>query len=541
MSARTKIASCFEAALEKMNVSGVTVDVTRPDVKLHGDFSTNCAMTLSKTLKKPPRAIAEEILANLDRALFEKVEVVGPGFINMFLTKEAIFDFLGDAIADPKYGRWDIGKGTKVQIEFVSANPTGPITVANGRGAPLGDTLATLLQWIGYDVFREFYVNDRGAKVTHLAKSLEQRYRQALGLSWQLHEEAYPGEYLLDIAKEMLPEFGEEPLNYPDEKRLEFFGRQAVSRIISTQQKVFEKFGIKFDRWFSEREMAEKGEIEKTLDGLRSAGALYEHEGATFMRSTDYGDDKDFVIIKSSGEPTYTATDIAYHVGKFERGFQKVIDIMGADHHGHVGPMFAGLKALGYDEKRLEFLLYQLVHLFRGGELVKMSKSSGEFVTLEELLDEVGVDAARYYYLIRSSDTQLNFDLDLAKSKTMDNPVYYVQYAHVRCCAIMDDERAKALDLSKVAPFEGDLETDLAKEILDFPEEVKSCALAYAPNRITSYAERLAKAFHSFYHDCRVLQESPEVAARRMLLVAATRKVIASALEILGVSAPERM
>lgn len=546
MSIKTHISKIFSDALEKMGVFDVEAGITRPDSKEHGDYSTNVAMGLSKQLKKPPRAIAEEIVSLTyksltDGSIFEKVEVVGPGFINIFLKKDVVSGFVKQALEDSSYGKWCVGGGKKVQVEFVSANPTGPITVANGRGGPLGDSLARLLEWTGYDVHREFYVNDRGAKVVHLAGSLEARYKQALGMPLVLPPEGYPGEYLLDIAKNIAKEFGEEPLGWDEARRLEFFGKQAVERIVATQKAVFEKFGIKFDRWFSEREMAERGEIDQTLSMLSEKGVLYQQDGATYMRSTDFGDDKDFVVVKSNGEPTYTTTDIAYHIGKFKRGFGHVIDVMGADHHGHTGPMFAALEALGQPKDSLEFLLYQLVHLFRGGQQVKMSKSSGEFVTLDELLSEVGTDSARYFFLMRSSDTHLNFDLDLAKSQTMDNPVYYVQYAHVRCCAIADDPRASSANPLKADAFEGDLETELAKAILDFPEEVLGAANSRAPNRIAAYAEKLSACFHSFYHDCRVLGEEQEVADRRMLLVLSTKKVIASALSILGVSAPERM
>jgi len=540
VSVRTSIASIFEAALFKLGVQA-QIDISRPEFAQHGDFSTNIAMSLAKQLKKPPRAIAEDIINNLDHKLFSNVEIAGAGFINVFLKPEVLKDLVFEAVNDSNYGRWNIGGGKSVQVEFVSANPTGPITVANARGGPLGDSVARLLEWIGYNVWREFYVNDRGAKIGHLARSLEQRYRQAMDLIWELPPEGYPGEYLLDIARDVFTEYGDGILKKDENERLAFFGEQAVARIIAGQQKVLKRFGVKFDLWFSEKEMSAKGEIEKALDRLKEKGVLYEQDGAIWMKSTDYGDDKDFVVIKSGGEPTYTATDFAYHIGKYDRGFDLSIDLLGADHQGHTGPMFAALEAIGIPKERLEFLLYQLVYLIKGGQQVKMSKSSGEFVTLDELLDEVPPDAARYFYLMRSSDTHLNFDIDLAKSQTMENPVYYVQYAHVRCNAIINDERANGVDIGKSLYFEDNLEINLAKELIDFPDEVKACALARAPHRIASYAERVASAFHSFYHDCRVLQEPFEILNRRMLLVLATRKVLSSCLSILGVTAPERM
>lgn len=539
MSLRQAVAEKLALALQKMNVE-FAPDVMRPDSPDHGDWSSNCAMALAKQMKKAPRMVAEEILSNLDQSIFSKVEVVGPGFMNFFLKPEFVMEFV-KAACENGFGRSNLGNGAKIMVEFVSANPTGPVTVANGRGAPLGDSIARLLEWVGYSVHREFYVNDRGSKITNLGRSLEQRYRQARGLDWSMPEEGYPGEYLLDIAKEMVPDFGSAPFEMKDDERIVFFSRQAVERMISWQKRVFEKFGIKFDLWFSEREMAEKGAIEQTLERLKKAGCIYESEGALWLRSTDYGDDKDFVVVKSTGDATYTLGDIAYHIGKFDRGFDLAIDLMGADHHGHVGPMHAGLQALGIDHERLEFVLYQLVHLFRGDQQIKMSKSSGEFVTLEELLDEVGVDAARYFYLMRSSDTHLNFDLELAKSQTMDNPVYYVQYAHVRCCAIMDDERAKAINISKASPLDHPLEKALAMELMTFPDEVRASASARTPHRIASYAEKVAQALHSFYYECHVLNQEPDVQARRMLLVMASRNVLKGCLDILGVSAPNRM
>jgi len=530
----------IQNALEKMGVFDARVEVIRPDTPDHGDLSTNVAMTLSKQLRKAPRMIAEELISHTDPSPFDKVEIAGPGFVNFYFN-QAMFKRFVEFCEKPGFGRWDVGQSQPMQVEFVSANPTGPVTVANGRGAPLGDSISRLLEWIGYKVDREFYVNDRGAKIGHLGKSLEIRYRQAGGESCELPEEGYPGEYLLDIAKEMRAELGNKPLEMNDDARNEFFRTEAVARMIAWQRKVFEDFGIVFDRWFLETSMVESGEIDQAIKDLDSKGFLYKEDGAVWMKSTELGDDKDFVIIKSNGDPTYTATDIAYHRNKFARGYVHMINLMGADHHGHTGPMYAGLEALGYDKNKLEFHLYQLVHLFRDGKQVKMSKSSGEFVTLEELLEEVGKDAARYFYLMRSSDTHLNFDLDLAKKKTMENPVYYVQYAHVRCCAIMDDERAAGIADVDFAGFEGDAEVGLARELMWFPDEVRQAATMRAPNRICSYAERLAAAFHSFYHDCRVLGEEDIVAARRMKLVSSTRAVLKSCLEILGVSAPERM
>ena len=539
-SIRDRIAGILDDYLRQKSIDNHSFEVLRPDTPKHGDYSSNIAMGLAGKLKMPPRKIAEEIIESIDKTMFSRVEIAGPGFINFFLAGDVFVQWLRHALNDD-FGRWDIGDEKKIQVEFVSANPTGPVTVANGRGAPLGDSIARLLEWTGHYVSREFYVNDRGAKIDNLAYSLEERFKQAHNLEWNIPEEGYPGEYLLDIAVEIKMEYGTIPLEMDDESRHQFFRKEATSRIIKWQRDVFSRFGINFDVWFSEKKMVETGEIEDAIARLKERGMLYEEDGATWMRSTDLGDDKDFVIIKSNGDATYTATDIAYHINKFNRGFDHVIDVMGADHHGHIGPMKAGLEALAYHKDKLEFHLYQLVHLFKDGKQVKMSKSSGEFITLEELLDEVGVDVSRYFYLMRTSDTHLNFDIDQAKSKSMDNPAYYVQYAYVRCNAITSDERAGDADISNVSVFTEDAELNLIREIITLPDVIISASNARAPNRITQFAEKVAGAFHHFYHKCRVLDESDEIRNKRLLLVKATRCVLKSALSVLGVSAPEKM
>lgn len=539
-SIKNHIVGLLDSYLDKKGVKGHSFEILRPDTPKYGDFSSNIAMGLAGKLKTSPHKIAEDIIELIDKSMFKRVEIAGPGFINFFLSGDAFIQWLRYSL-DDDFGRWNTGAGKKVQVEFVSANPTGPVTVANGRGAPLGDTIARLLEWTGHDVSREFYVNDRGAKIGNLARSLEERFKQVHDLEWTIPEEGYPGEYLLDIANEIKKEYGKQPLEMDDETWHQFFRNEAVNRIIQWQRDVFSRFGIDFDVWFSEKKMVETGEIDNTIARLRDSGMLYEKDGATWMRSTDLGDDKDFVIIKSNGDATYTATDITYHINKFNRGFDHLIDVMGADHHGHVGPMEAGLEALGYDKNKLEFHLYQLVHLFKDGKQVKMSKSSGEFVTLEELLEEIGVDVSRYFYLMRTSDTHLNFDIDQAKSKSMDNPAYYVQYAHVRCNAIMGDEKAVDVDLENISAFTEDAELNLIRELISFPDEIASASFARAPNRIATYAEKVAGAFHHFYHKCRVLDENDEIRNRRLLLVKATRCVLKSALAVLGVSAPERM
>ena len=526
--------------------------IETPPNKQFGDFSSNAALVLARHAGMSPRDLAQILVKRLTPdSLIERVEVAGPGFINFYLKTQWLYDVLLQIEAEgDRYGTCNIGQGRRVQVEYVSANPTGPIAVVQGRAAAFGDALANLLEAIGYNVFREYYVNDGGSQIEHLARSLEVRYMQVLGYDVQLPEDCYPGEYLIDIAKELVESDGDRYLHMPEEERLSIFNDIAVSRIVEKQKQSMDAFGVRFDCWYSEKTLYTSGKLEETLELLRNSGYVYEDEGALWFRSTDFGDDKDRVLVRSNGQPTYLASDIAYHLDKFRRGFEYVIDIWGPDHHGHVKPVLAAMEALGWGG-RLEILLHQVVRLFNEGELVRMSKRAGDIILLDDLVSEVGVDAARFFFLMRGAETPLDFDLELAKRQSSENPVYYVQYAHARICSILR-EAAKTAGVEQVqippatevnlSLLTAEPEKDLMRKLFEFPEEVRTAAETREPDRLTRYAMDLASTFHIFYRDCRVLNnDNPDLTASRLVLVNCTRIVLRNALRLLGISAPERM
>ncbi|EKP94803.1 arginine--tRNA ligase [Thermaerobacter subterraneus] len=524
---------------------GVQVEVPRDP--RHGDFASNAALVLAGRARRAPREVAAVLERHLPGgAWLRKVEAAGPGFLNFHLAddwwREGVRAILR---AGEAFGRTDRGGGLRVQVEFVSANPTGPLGVVNARAAALGDALARVLQAAGYRVEKEFYLNDAGNQIRKLALSLEARMRQELGQPAEIPEGGYPGEYLIDIARDLLAAEGPALLDRPEEERWERMARFAVEAIVAQMRTQLARFGVEFDEWYPETRVREAGYPERVLERLRQRGMVYEQDGALWLRSSAVGDDKDRVLVRRDGEYTYTLVDIAYHLTKWERGFQRAIDIWGQDHHGHVVPMQAALRALGLPDGWFEVLLTQMVHLVRGGQAVRMSKRRGELVTMAEFLDEVDVDAARYFFLMRSPDTHLDFDLDLANLRSSENPVYYVQYAHARACGILRQAEAEAglrpdgsADLS---PLGDPAERDLARRLLDLPGEVAAAAEAREPHRLTYYLKDVATLFHQFYTRCRVLGEEDPVARARLVLVDATRQVLATALGLLGVTAPERM
>ncbi|ADU52416.1 arginyl-tRNA synthetase [Thermaerobacter marianensis DSM 12885] len=524
---------------------GVQVEVPRDP--RHGDFASNAALVLAGRAGRPPREVAAVFQRHLPGgAWLRQVEVAGPGFLNFYLAdawwKEGVRAILqaGDA-----FGATDAGAGRKVQVEFVSANPTGPLGVVNARAAALGDALARVLEAAGYRVEKEFYLNDAGNQIRKLAQSVEARMRQELGQEAEIPEGGYPGAYLIDIARDLLAAEGPGLLDRPEEQRWERMARFAVESLVAQMRTQLARFGVEFDVWYPESRVRAEGYPERVLERLRQRDMVYEHDGAVWLRSSAVGDDKDRVLVRRDGEYTYTLVDIAYHLTKWERGFQQAIDIWGQDHHGHVVPMEAALRALGLPDGWFEVLLTQMVHLVRGGQAVRMSKRRGELVTMAEFLDEVDVDAARYFFLMRSPDTHLDFDLDLANLRSNENPVYYVQYAHARACGILRQAEAEAglrpdpaADLS---PLGDPAERDLARRLLDLPGEVAAAAAAREPHRLTYYLKDVATLFHQFYTRCRVLGEEEPVARARLALVDATRRVLARTLGLLGVTAPERM
>ncbi|MDI6844460.1 MAG: arginine--tRNA ligase [Anaerosomatales bacterium] len=538
------------------------VEVERPRDPGHGDWATNVALKSARAAGMAPRDLAALIAQRIaDHPDIASVEVAGPGFINVRLAP-AVFQREVERVRRERerYGAQP-PRGERVQVEFVSANPVGPMHVGHGRWAALGDSIARLLEHAGYDVEREFYVNDAGVQMDVFAASVSARYMELCGREVQFPEDGYRGAYITDIAREIFEDEGEAWADRPASEREAHFKERAYTQVLEHLKRVLHAFGVDFDVWFSERTLhapAPDGgpsEIERAIERLREAGHVYEHEGAVWFRSTSFGDDKDRVLVKADGSYTYFAADVAYHWDKFGvRGFDRVIDLWGADHHGYVKRMEAACAALGFPGQ-LEVIIGQMVNLFRNGEVVRMSKRTGEMVTFEELLDEVGADAARYFFLRRSTDQSLDFDIGLAKQQTNENPVFYVQYAHARICSILrkaaGEEGASDVDAlaARLVPADVDLallsedaEIALLRKIAEFPEVAAGAAEQRAPHRVTRYAEDLATAFHQFYTVCRVVDpEAPALSAARLALCDATRLAIAAALGLLGVSAPARM
>lgn len=520
-----------------------------PREKAHGDLATNLAMQLTRIAKRNPREIAALILEHFDkgRASVESAEIAGPGFINFRLDKRFLYPVIGDVRTQgDNYGRVNAGAGQKVQVEFVSANPTGSLHLGHARGAAVGDALCNLLDFAGYEVTREYYINDAGNQVLNLAKSIEARYRQALGQDAEMPEDGYYGEDIIQFARELAEKEGDKLLSLPDDERLAFFRSYGLERELDKIRRDLDRFGVRFDNWFSETSLYESGKVEAALSDLRAKGQVYEKDGAVWLSTTPYGDDKDRVLVKNDGSYTYLTPDIAYHMDKYSRGYDRMINIWGADHHGYIPRMKAAMAALGNDPDKLTVLIAQMVSLYQNGEKVKMSKRTGKAVTMEELMDEVGVDAIRYFFTMRSMDSHLDFDMDLAVSTSNDNPVYYVQYAHARICSIFRQAEEQGITLQPwdQAPLHrltAEQEYELLRKLGELPEAVADAARIYAPHAIIRYVYELASQFHSYYRAERVITEDAEQTQARLQLVAAVRTVIANCLRIVGVSAPERM
>jgi len=528
------------------SVAASTIELEQPRDPAHGDLATNLALTLAKSLKQKPRAVADRLVATLTlpQGLVRKIEVAGPGFVNFFLAEAQLATVLAGVLAaGGNYGKGDARRGTKVNVEFVSANPTGPLHVGHGRGAALGDGIASLLEWTGHAVTREFYVNDAGTQIDKLARSLWARVQQAVGRPADIPEGGYHGEYLIELAAAVLAREGRSFADLPQEEGERRCREIGVQSQRAEQDQDLREFGVKFDVTFFESSVYRDGLLDQTLADLHARGYTYERDGALWLRTTAFGDDKDRVLRKSDGTYTYLLPDIAYHRQKHERGFARAIDVLGADHHGYIGRMRAAMQALGYPADFYHVELVQLVRVVRGGEEVRFSKRSGEFVTLRDLFQETGVDAARYFFLMRRGDAQFVFDVDLAKSQKEENPVYYVQMAHARMSGIFRvaarepaSVRADGVDLAVLVEPE---EADLMKEVAAFPGVVARAAETLEPHRVTGYLEGLARRAHGWYHKYRVLGE-PEEAAR-LVLAAAVRHVLANGLNLLGISAPDRM
>ena len=516
-----------------------------PPQKEFGDFATNFAMQAARSLKCNPRVVAQAVVDNLACAYIDKTEIAGPGFINFYLKQDWVYSLLSNILAQgDSYGDLKQENPEKIQLEYVSANPTGPLHVGHGRGAAVGSALANLMKAAGYDVTREYYINDAGNQIENLAASVNARYLALMGVECEFPENGYHGVDIIDTAKRIVKIYGDKFMQMEEENRLHEFKTLALKEKLAALKEDLQAFNVDFDVWFSEKTLHDEGRIKAACDFLLERGHMYEKDGALWLKSTEYGDDKDRVVIRDNGIPTYLAADIAYHRDKFERGFDHVINLWGADHHGYIARMKAAVGSLGYKPEQLEVLILQMVSLYRNGELVKMSKRTGQSVTLNELIEEVGTDAARFFFIMRSIDSQLDFDLTLATEKSSDNPVYYVQYAHARICSILRqiaDENIAIDEKAPLASLTAEVEINLIKKLGEYPELIAAAAKERAPHRVAHYVYELASLFHSFYNQCRILGVEPEVQQARLLLVIAVSHVLKHALNILGISAPERM
>ena len=536
------------SAIEK----GVVKEGELPDVLLEvppqkefGDFATNFAMQSARSLKCSPRIIAQAVIDNLDCAYVEKAEIAGPGFINFYLKNNWLSDLFANIVkAGENYGNLKAPTDEKIQIEYVSANPTGPLHVGHGRGAAVGSSLANLMKAAGYNVIREYYINDAGNQINNLAASVNARYLEAFGIDVEFPENGYHGHDIIDTAERIKRIYGDKFLKMEEEQRIEEFRTIALKEKLAALKEDLEAFNVTYDVWFSEQTLHDGNKIKEACDYLTERGYMYEKDGALWLKATEYGDDKDRVVIRDNGVPTYFAADIAYHRNKFERGFDRVINLWGADHHGYIARMKAAVGALGYNPEQLEVLILQMVSLYRNGELVKMSKRTGQSVTLNELIEEVGTDAARFFFVMRSIDSQLDFDLTLATEKSNENPVYYIQYAHARICSIFRQLKEAGIEEAAEADYTlltDPAEIELIKKLGEYPELIASAAKERAVHRVAHYVHELAGLFHTFYNHCRIIQEDKELEKARLALVTAVRITIANSLAILGVSAPEKM
>ncbi|MDH5543216.1 MAG: arginine--tRNA ligase [Nitrospinota bacterium] len=550
---KEKVRTAVKEAL--VNVFGEMADfetlaiaIEVPPEEKFGDFSTNAAMVCAKPLKSAPQKIAAKLLEELGKnEIFSSVTSAGPGFINMFI-KPSVWHEEFKSIPDnpSEYGNGEPKSGGRIMIEFVSANPTGPLHIGHGRGAAVGDVLARLLKKAGHDVTTEYYVNDAGLQMENLGKSTYVRYRESFGESMEFPENGYKGDYIKDIAGEVVEKHGREFLDKPEAEALSFFTKYTADHILSDIKKDLDNFRVSFDNWTSEKTFHEGEKVEGVIKDLVAKGEIYESDGALWLKTTSAGDEKDRVVKRGNGATTYLAADIAYHADKYRRGFSELIDIWGADHHGYVARMKAAVKALGHDPESLKTLLIQLVNLKKGGEVVAMSTRSGEFTSLKDVVDEVGVDSARFFFLLRSYDSHLDFDIDLAKEQSSENPVYYVQYAHARICNILITARENGY--AEIPPLNADLgaleseeEFRMIKKALAFPDLVADCAANLSPHPITHYLGELAGLFHKFYNLHRVVTDDKRLTNARLAMISRVRVVLANGLSILGVNAPEKM
>ncbi|MCI9094090.1 MAG: arginine--tRNA ligase [Coprobacillus sp.] len=517
-----------------------------PKDKAHGDYSSNLAMQLTKILKRNPREIAQGIVEaiNKEAGNIDHIEIAGPGFINLFLKKDAMTSIIKEVLEEKdNYGKSNYGQGIKYNVEYVSANPTGDLHLGHAKGAAVGDSICRIMSAAGYDVTREYYINDAGNQITNLALSLYARYLQLFGIEKELPEDGYHGKDIIEIAKNIKEELGDQFINVDEQEAITYFRKIGTEHELQKIKDILKEYRVLHDVWFSETSLYNENKVEPTIQKLKDRGYTYEADGALWFKSTEFGDDKDRVLIKTDGSYTYLTPDIAYHLNKLDRGYEYLVDLLGADHHGYIARMKAAIQALGYNSDQLNIDIMQMVRMVENGEVVKMSKRTGNAVTIKDLIEDIGVDAARYFFVSKAASSPFDFDLGLAKSKSNENPVYYAQYAHARMCSILN--QAKNVDIDIANHYElitHEKEIELVKHINEFRNEIVESAKIRAPHKIANYIQRLAQLFHSFYNDCYVIDENnKELSSQRLALVVASQITLKNALNLIGVSAPEKM
>lgn len=517
-----------------------------PKDKAHGDYSSNIAMQLTRVLRRNPREIAQGIIETIDQEAghIDHIEIAGPGFINLFLKKDAMTSIIKEVLEEKDhYGCSDYGKGIRYNVEYVSANPTGDLHLGHAKGAAVGDSICRIMSAAGYDVTREYYINDAGNQITNLALSLQARYLQLFGIEKELPEDGYHGKDVIEIAKKIKDEIGDKFVEADEKEALAYFRKVGTEHELEKIKDILKEYRVQHDVWFSETSLYEDNKVLPTIQKLKDKGYTYESDGALWFKSTEFGDDKDRVLIKSDGSYTYLTPDIAYHLNKLDRGYEYLVDLLGADHHGYIARMKAAIQALGYNADQLNIDIMQMVRMVEDGEVVKMSKRTGNAVTIKDLIEEIGVDATRYFFVSKAASSPFDFDLGLAKSQSNENPVYYAQYAHARMCSILNQAKQAGIEVADhYELITHEKEIELVKHINELRNEVVESAKARAPHKIANYIQRLAQLFHSFYNDCYVIDENnKELSSQRLALVVASQITLKNALNLIGVSAPEKM
>ena len=538
MDIKKDLRNIINECLSKMNIDGVSFIVEVPKNKENGDYSTNVAMELTKVLRKNPREIAEEIVANIDKGnIIDRIVIAGAGFINFYINNSYLLKGIDEIIKlDKDYGKSNIGNKKKINIEYVSANPTGILHVGTARGASYGDNLSRIMSFAGYDVTREYYINDGGNQIHNLGLSIKARYDNICGKELNMPEDGYHGEEIIEIAQGIYDEFGDSKLD----AEISYFTNLGVSKLLQRIKDDLKNFRVEFDVWSSEMAIRNSGKIEECLASLEKNGNIYDAEGAKWLRTTKYGDDKDRVVVKHDGSYTYLVPDIAYHLDKIHRGFDNLIDVFGADHHGYVSRLKASIDALGYDSKILDVKLLQMVKLIRDGEEVKMSKRTGQTITINELVEEVGLNASRYFFAAKSLDTQMNFDITLATKKSTENPVYYIEYAYARICSILNNVKEK-IEVNNYETIESEYALNLIKKAYEFKDVVEMSAEKQIPHILTNYVYELATLFHTYYSHEKIISDDIKYTSERINLINAVKITIGNALNLIGIVAREKM